>query len=220
MRTLVHLTCFTTTAPWKLGAADLARARAVGLPDETTLQVVLLSAYFGHLNRVADAVGIELDYPTDLTPPHAEPTTPPYRRPAPPEWPDADARPALELACRSGAAESLAAWRAHALLREAPLARDQRAVIAYAVAERLGDAATVRELAAPPSSPLAAALVEAADEVTLAPWRLGAATIARLRAAGLTDDVAVFDALATAAACTTFSRIQVALAALAAPSRV
>jgi hypothetical protein len=68
--------------------------------------------------------------------------------------------------------------------------------------------------AAAPTSPLDEVLVATADEVTLSPWRLGAATVACLRAVGLTEDTAIFDVLATAAACTTFSRIEVALAAL------
>ena len=46
------------------------------------------------------------------------------------------------------------------------------------------------------------------------PWRLGADTLTALRTAGLADDAAVFDAVATATACTTFSRLTVALAAL------
>ncbi len=58
---LAQLTCVVTEAPWKLTPRDFARARLVGLSDEAILQVVLLSSLFGHLNRVADAVGIDLD---------------------------------------------------------------------------------------------------------------------------------------------------------------
>ena len=84
-------------------------------------------------------------------------------------------------------------------------------MIARAVAVRLGDAA------APPASAtseLEHALVELVDAVALAPWRLAPAAYARVRAAGLEDDAAVFDAVATASSCTVFSRIAVALAAL------
>lgn len=215
MRELARLAVAITEAPWSLRPSDLSRARAAGFSDEVVLHVVVLSALFGHLNRVADAVGIELDYPGPIRPPHAEPATPPYLRPDPAVWPDPDAPRALELSMRPGAVEALAAWRAHALLRDAPLTRPQRALIAHAVAERLGDAATVRALQ-PLSAvgPLEEALIAAADTVTLAPWRLGRETVDRLRAAGLAEDEAVFDALATAAGCTVFSRIRVALAAL------
>lgn len=217
MRELARLVVALTQAPWSLRPTDLTRARGTGLSDEQILHVVLLSALFGHLNRMADAVGVELDYPGPIRPPHAEPATPPYLRPPHDHaaWPDPDAPRALEVSLRPGAVEALAAWRAHALLRDAPLSRPQRALIAHAVAERLGDAATVRALQPLPSvGPLEEALIAAADTVTLAPWRLGSKTVESLRAAGLVEDEAVFDVLATAAGCTAFSRIRVALAAL------
>lgn len=211
VRTLARLVQLITETPWRLGPADRTRAQAAGLPDKSLTQVVLLSSFFGHLNRVADAVGIELDYKVALPPPHAEPATPPYLRPPAAEWPGVTGSATVEVTLRPGVAAPLSAWRAHALEREAPLDRRQRALIAYAVAERLGDGAP--EPAAPDSA-LDAALLAMADEVTLAPWRLGAGTVARLREAGLPDEVAQFDAIATAAACATFSRIRVALTAL------
>lgn len=214
VRALAQLTRGVTEAPWQLGPADRARAHAAGLPDEAIVHVVLLSSYFGYLNRVADAVGIELDYSVVVTTPHAEPATPPYLRPPPAEWRDATTRHALDVALRPAVGQPLAGWRTYALERAAPLDRHQRALIAHAVAERIGDAATVWALAVAPISPLDEALVAMADAVTLAPWRLGAGTVAQLRQAGLPDDTAIFDAIATASACTTFSRIRVALAAL------
>lgn len=213
-RVLAHLSCAVTEAPWALGPADLVQARAVGLVDEEILQVVLLASLFGHLNRVADAVGIELDYRVVHAPPAAVPATPPYPRPAPSQRPLLEGGRALELAMRPAAVEALAAWQHHALLRDAPLDRRQRALIRSTVAERLGDRSVADPIA--PASALDEELVRAAEETTLTPWRLGAATVARLRSAGLPDDAAVFDALATAAACTAFSRIPVALAALGA----
>ena len=182
LRTLASLTRAITESPWLLTPADLAHARAAGLTDETILQVVLLSSYFGHLNRVADAVGIELDYVIRVTPPHAEAATPPYRRPAVADWPEPSARRALDVAMRPGTTELLSAWREHALHRDAPLDRRQRAVIAHAVAERLGDGAVVRTMKGVPASPQDEALVRLADEVTLAPFGLGAHTVAHLRA--------------------------------------
>jgi alkylhydroperoxidase family enzyme len=218
-RALCHLSLRVTEAPWTLGPPDLARARAGGLSDGAILQAVLLSAFFGHLNRVADGVGIDLDYRAARLPPPADPATPPYRRPAPSDWPSGleDGAPrGFALSMRPGIAEVLQTWQEHALHRDAPLDRSQRALIARAVAERLGDHVDTGKVAArgSPLSTLDQALLLTADEVTLAPWRLGEATIQRLRAAGLADDAAIFDAIATAAGCTTFSRIRVALAAL------
>lgn len=212
-RAIAGLAAAVTEAPWALSPEDRARAHAAGLDDERVVHVVALASYFGHLNRVADAVGIELDYEVRLTPPHAEPATPPYLRPARDAWPAIGASSALSLAAiRPAAAELLAAWRSHALDRTTDaLPPTRRAVIASAVAAALGDA-SIAPVA--PGDALDAALVALADEVTLAPWRLGADTLTALRTAGLSDDAAVFDAVATATACTTFSRLTVALAAL------
>ena len=215
MRALAQIARTVTETPWLLDASALAAARAAGLGEEAILQAILLSAFFGHLNRMADAIGIALDYHVAQTPPHAEPATPAYL-PAPfsdAAQRDSASRSDLDAVRRTGATEALLAWREYALLRDAPLDRRQRTLIAQAVAERLGDRAIAR--AESPRSALDAALIATADEVTLAPWRLGAATVARLRAAGLADDAAIFDAIATASGCTTFSRIRVALRAFA-----
>jgi len=57
--------------------------------------------------------------------------------------------------------------------------------------------------------------VTLADIVTLAPWKLDHDAYAPIRALGLADDAEVFDAVATASACTVFSRLNVTLAAFA-----
>ncbi|MBS2028510.1 MAG: hypothetical protein JST54_11440 [Deltaproteobacteria bacterium] len=215
-RAIVRLVARVTEMPWALSRRDHTLANEAGLDDASILHVVLLSAYFGHLNRVADAVGIELDYNVAIAPVHAEPATPPYLAPQPGLWPDPNAPRTIDLVLRPGASQALAAWRAHALEREAPLSIHQRAVIARAVAERLGDAAGVKRFeAATPNGPLEQALVILANEVTLAPWALGSTTIANLRRVGLVDDRAIFDAISVATSSTTFSRIEVALSALA-----
>jgi hypothetical protein len=177
------------------------------------LHAILQAALFGHLNRIADAVGVDADYPDHYGSPRVEAATPAYLAPGPAEVPDPHAARPIELASRAGAVDLLAAWRAHALDRDGgPLGRRQRAVIAHAVAARLGDL-TVAPVE--PETELDHALIELADVVTLAPWRLAPRAYDRVRAAGLADDAAVFDAVATASSCTVFSRIAAALAALA-----
>src|SRR5262249_33625993 len=132
-------------------------------------------------------------------------------------WPECVPTPQtprpIDLASRPGAIELLSAWRSYSIDRDSSvLSRQDRAVIASAVAVRLGDA-TVTPVG--PRTRLQTELVELADIVTLAPWKLGPAAFAPLRAAGLAEDAEVFDAVATASSCTVFSRIEVALAALA-----
>jgi hypothetical protein len=190
--------------------ADLADARTAGLDDAGILHAVLQASLFGHFNRIADAVGVDLDYPDRFHAPHVEPATPPYLWPT--SVPDPHAPRPIELASRPGAGDLAAAWERYALDREAPLTRRQRALVAAAVAARLGDAST------PPLTPetdLDRAIVDLADLVTLAPWKLGPPAYARIRLLGLTDDSAVFDAVATASSVGVFSRIRVTLAALA-----
>ncbi len=206
---LVTLAVQVTERPWSLTRADLDRARAAGLDDSSILHVVLQSSLFGHFNRIADAVGVDLDYVDRCGAPHIEPATPPYLWPSSP--PDPDRSREIDLASRDGAAELAAAWQRCALERAAPLAREQRTLIAAAVAERLGDRSVTSRM---PQGPVDRALVDLADLVTLAPWRLGPAAYEPLRELGLTDDRSVFDVVATASSAGVFSRIRVALAGL------
>ena len=210
VRALTRLTIDATERPWALTRADLERARAGGLDDPGILHATLQTSLFGHLNRIADAVGVDADYPDTFGAPHVVPATPPYLWPE--TIPDPAAAQPIQLSSRPGAVDLVAAWREHALERDVPLTRRQRAVVAHAVAERLGDATVAP---APPANDLEHALVALADIVALAPWRLGPDAFAPIRALGLADDRDVFDAAATASSCTVFSRINVTLAAFA-----
>lgn len=209
IRAITALTIALTERPWALTAIDLEAPRAAGLDDAAILHVVLQASNFGHLNRIADAVGVAADYPDSFHAPHVEPATPPYLLPFDPP---AVARGPITLELRPAASEPYAAWQAYALDRDGHLDRRRRGVIARAVADRLGD---LRPLGGLPADELDRALVELADLVALAPWRLGPAAYQPLRALGLADDAQVFDAVATAASCTAFSRIAVALAGFA-----
>jgi alkylhydroperoxidase/carboxymuconolactone decarboxylase family protein YurZ len=210
IRALARLTVEVTERPWALTGASLVSARAAGLEDASVLHAILQTSLFGHLNRIADAVGVELDYADSFGAPHVEPATPPYL------WPDTVPDPAapqpIALESRAGALDLMSAWRAYVLERDAPLTRRQRALVAHAVAVRLGDASVPP---VEPETPFDRALTDLADIVTRAPWQLGATAYAPLRAHGLSDDADVFDAVATASSCTVFSRVRVALAALA-----
>jgi hypothetical protein len=210
IRALARLTVEVTERPWALSGASLVSARAAGLDDAAVLHAILQTSLFGHLNRIADAVGVELDYPDSFGAPHVEPATPPYL------WPDRVPDPAapqpIALESRAGAMDLMSAWQVYVLERDAPLNRRQRALLAYVVAVRLGDASVPRVEA---ETPLDRALTDLADIVTRAPWQLGPTAYAPLRAQGFSDDPDVFDVIATASSCTVFSRVRVALAALA-----
>ena len=188
-RALIDVTRIVTEAPW-----ELRRAHAGELADDALLHAIALSSYFGHLNRIADAVAVPLDYDVRHMPPPADPSVAAL---APAPAPLAGA-PAIELAARPATAAALAAWQAHAFGDDDP--------IAGWVAGWLGDARL-----APRDGD--ADLRRLAELVTLAPWQLDDRAFAPLRARGWTD-AALFAAVVAASTAGVVSRIHVALVAL------
>jgi alkylhydroperoxidase family enzyme len=213
LRALAELSCVTTEAPWELSRAHHARARAAGLSDDDVLHAVALAAFFGHLNRIADAVEIPLDYSVRREPPRAVPAVPPFL-PAP--VPVAG-EPVVALGRREATAARLAAWKAHVARPSEALDGPRRALIATWVGRLLGDATgeVVARNAVEGAGEGAVdhAVVALADRITRAPWTLDAASYAPLRAAGFSDRD-VFDACVVASSAGVFSRIEVALIAL------
>jgi alkylhydroperoxidase family enzyme len=210
-RAISGLAQLVTTSPWVLEQGDITRAHDAGLDDATILHVILLSSFFGYLNRVADAVGIDLDYDVAVTPPPADPSTPPWQRPPRAAWPDPRTTRLFQITMRPGAVEALATWSAHVMDRHEPLTLAERLLISRVAAATVGDASLP-----PPEDPENArerAMVELTETIALAPWRLGAAALAPLRDAGL-DDAAVFDVISVAAFANFSSRVDVALTAI------
>ncbi|MGE5184874.1 MAG: carboxymuconolactone decarboxylase family protein [Acidobacteriota bacterium] len=205
---LVELATLVTERPWYLSRAHLTRARAAGLSDADVLHAVALAAYFGHLNRIADAVAVPLDYTVKHEPPRADPSVAALA-PAPTGL---VGRPALDLGSRAPTAKALGEWKTFIFQRDAPLTRRQRTLIARHVAGWLGDG-SISPAADLTANPLDDALRALAQTVTLAPWQLTDDSYTPLRRAGF-DDVALFDVVATASSAGVFSRIEVALVAL------
>lgn len=50
-----------TRTPAQMTAGDLDQLRAVGLSDRGILDAVEVIAYFNYINRVADALGVDLE---------------------------------------------------------------------------------------------------------------------------------------------------------------
>jgi alkylhydroperoxidase family enzyme len=208
-RMLVELVRLVATTPWTLTRQHRTRAHAAGVDDEALLHTIALAAYFGHLNRIADATAVPLDYVVQVQGIPANPATPALEAAPRP----LAGRPALDIAKRPATATALAAWRTYIVQKDAPLTRRQRVLIARWVATWLGDGGI-----SPPddltANPLDDKLRSLAEIVTLAPWQLCDDSFAELRAEGL-DDTALFDVCATASSFGVFSRIEVALVALA-----
>jgi hypothetical protein len=196
-----------TEMPWTLTRGFRAHCHDGGLSDDDILHAITLSAYFGHLNRIADATGVPLDYNVRLTPPALEAAVPAFSR-----APSAvTGSPAIPLEQRGATATAITAWHRYVFEDSTgPLAREHRMLIAWRVAVLVGehadDATTV-------AFPLDRALIDLTDRITLAPWQIDASSYAPLRALGF-DDRALFDACVAASTANVVSRISVALAAL------
>ncbi|HEY0193116.1 MAG TPA: hypothetical protein VGC42_18490 [Kofleriaceae bacterium] len=197
-RMLAELAVVVTETPWALTAEHRARAHAAGISDAELLHAIPLSAYFGHLNRIADAVAQPLDYEVVHLPPRAEPATPAYDRP--PRV--VRGTPALDLAERPATAAALATWRDYVVGREP----------AGSPIEAWVDGLTGAGEPVPP--PVGDALYALVEQVVLAPWQLSDEAFAPLRARGH-DDAALFRVISAASSFNTFARIRVALIALA-----
>jgi alkylhydroperoxidase family enzyme len=194
-----------TEAPWRLSAELLERARTAGLGDDDVLHAVALAAFFGHLNRIADAVAVPLDYQVRLSPPAVERAVPPF---APAPRP-VRGTPALTLDARPTTAAALARWSEHVATERPPISEYQRAAIATRVGRLLGDASGGAE----PRSDVDHRLVALAEQLTLAPWQVDDASFAPLREVGF-DDAAVFEACVVASTAGVLSRIEISLIAL------
>ena len=70
--------------PWMVAASDIQGLREVGFSDSEILHVVLGCSHFNYLNRIADGVGIQFEYHTDLPdfekPPADSPQKEPFTR--------------------------------------------------------------------------------------------------------------------------------------------
>ena len=190
-RALIEVATTVTRAPWRL-------RRPAELDDEALLHAIALSAYFGHLNRIADAVAVPLDYDVRHLPPATDPAVPALAAAPSP----VTGTPALTLASRPATAAALDAWTEYIAGRADP-------AIAGWVAHWLGDPRIPARDGDPD-------LRRLAELVTLAPWQLDDRAFAPLRARGW-DDAKIFDAVVAATSAGVTSRIHVALAALTEP---
>ena len=196
-RALIEVATLVTEAPWRTH-------RVAELDDEALLHTIALSAYFGHLNRIADAVAVPLDYVVRHMPPATDPSVPALSPAPAPVTGD----PVLSLARRPATATAFGAWYEHVFDRDAPLSRTERSQIAGWVADWFGAPRYAADEGATDPD-----VHRLAELVTLAPWQLSEAAYAPLRARGW-DDEKLFDAVMTTSTAGMASRIHVALAAL------
>src|SRR5689334_3131 len=113
MQMLAELAIATTIAPWTLSRTHLSRARSAGLADADILHAIALASYFGHLNRIADAVAVPLDYDVQLAVPPADPFAPALA----PSPVGRSGRAVFEISERPATAKALADWKSYIFFR-------------------------------------------------------------------------------------------------------
>jgi len=157
---------------------------AQGLGKEAIEAATAVVAMFNYLTRVADATGIEFDYPTLL--PVFEPES---GRPLAPQ-PDRTAWPVAAAELRTfryfpALGEAWQRWRDYVLESTEPLTRRERHVLARAAAEECCNrwrADLLNEYT--PQNAAESVLAEFARKLSRRPWQMRAADLDALRASG------------------------------------
>ena len=62
MAALCRYALALTIRPWTVRRADVDALRAVGLSDRDVVDANQVVAYYNYVNRVADGLGVELEY--------------------------------------------------------------------------------------------------------------------------------------------------------------
>jgi alkylhydroperoxidase family enzyme len=211
-RALARLAATLTEKPWALTREAVADAAGQGLGEEQLEAAIGVIAMFSYFTRVADATGIEFDYPTPL--PAFEPDL--HRAAAPrPDRPGS--LPARDGGCRllprdgqlRAAWES---WRAYVLEADEPLTRGERRFLACVAAEEAADWEGAAALGGLTSSGGDERLAWFASKLSREPWRMEAADLDRLRALGYSEQ-AVLHVISVVAHQNADSRLAIGLGA-------
>ncbi|HLK00510.1 MAG TPA: hypothetical protein VKU39_11460 [Streptosporangiaceae bacterium] len=191
-RALAGLAISLTARPWEVTSETMAELRRHGLDEGQIETAVGVIAMFNYFTRVADATGIEFDYPTPL--PAFEPdvcqvtAVRPARPTAP--VPESAGRPLPE-------AESVrslwTAWRTWLLEGDEPLSNTERRQAARVAAEETGDWSGAAGLAGSASPERhGGELAGFARKLSREPWRMTQGDLHALRAAGYAEHAILY----------------------------
>ena len=187
-RTLARLAVTLTARPWDLTAEAVGDARRQGLDEDQIEAAIGVISLFNYFTRVADATGIEFDYPTAL--PAFEPdlgqvTAPRPDRPVSFSTP-AEGRRRPRLAGLRAAWES---WRTYVLESDQPISQRERRLLATVAAEEAADWEGVEALNGFKSgSDGDDELIGFARKLSRQPWRMGKGDVERLRSLGYSEE--------------------------------
>jgi hypothetical protein len=187
-RTLARLAVTLTARPWALTQGAVGDARRQGLDEEQIEAAIGVISLFNYFTRVADATGIEFDYPTAL--PAFEPdlgqvTAPRPDRPVSFSGPAGGRRgPRLE-----GLRAAWESWRAYVLEADQPISQRERRLLAAVAAEETVDWEGVEAFGGSKSGSAGDdQLIGFARKLSRQPWRMGEGDLVRLRSLGYSEE--------------------------------
>ena len=176
-----------TARPWDVTAEMVSDARRQGLDEERVEAAIGVIAMFNYFTRVADATGIEFDYPTELpafVPDLGQVTAPRPGRPGPGDGTAGDSR---HLA-PGGLRTAWESWRAYVLGAGEPVSQGDRRLLAAVAAEEATDWAGTQALGGVRScGEREDQLIGFARKLSRTPWQMVAADLERLRSLGYSE---------------------------------
>jgi uncharacterized protein YciW len=213
-RTLARLAVTLTAQPWALTPEAVRDADRHGLDKEQIEAVVGVISMFNYFTRVADATGIEFDYPTPL--PLFEPDKDQVAATRP-DHPGSAGQPAGRR--RRPADERLqaawASWRSYVLDTEEPLSRRERSLLASVAARESGDWEGAEALSGREDlSDGDDRLIEFARKLSRQPWQMEEGDLQGLRAVGYSE-TAILHVISVVAHQNADSRLALGLTAAA-----
>lgn len=177
-----------TARPWALTQETVGDARRQGLDEEQIEAAIGVISMFNYFTRVADATGIEFDYPTEL--PAFEPdlcqvTAPRPNRAVPVSRPAGGRRRPRP----GGLQAAWESWRAYVLEADEPISRRERRLLAAVAAEEAADWEGVDALNGFKSvSDADDQLIGFARKLSRQPWRMEEGDLKRLRSLGYSEE--------------------------------
>ena len=211
-RALARLAVTLTARPWALTHEAVDDVRRQGLDEDQIEAAIGVISMFNYFTRVADATGIDFDYPTEL--PAFEPDLSQVTVPRP-DRPVASSEPAAgRRRPRPGGLRSAwDSWRACVLEADQPVSQRERRLLAAAAAEETADWAGAAALnGAGSTTDSDEQLIGFARKLSRQPWRMGPADLDRLRSLGYSEP-AVLHAISVVAHQNADSRLAIGLAA-------
>ena len=163
-------------------------ARRQGLDEEQIEAAIGVISMFNYFTRVADATGIEFDYPTEL--PAFEPDVCQVTAPRPDRSVSVSRLAGDRRRPRPGGLQAAwESWRAYVLEADEPVSRRERRLLAAVAAEEAADWEGADALNGFKSASDADdQLIGFARKLSRQPWRMEEGDLKRLRSLGYSED--------------------------------